>query len=143
VNDPRLVFRRHDGGDVDGLAHLFARCARGTGVEHQRGADLDLVSAGEVMVADPLAVDKGAVGAVEIGDGEIAVAAAQFGVMAGDFGVVDLDHVRGVASHPEDGVRQLETCALVVSANHEQRWHGSALTQCGYQLRIQQSDKHL
>ena len=38
------------------------------GVEHQRAADLDLVAAGEAMAADPLAVDEGAVGAVQIGD---------------------------------------------------------------------------
>ena len=79
------------------------------------------------MVADALAVDERAVGAVQIDEDEIVVRAAQLGVMAGDLGVVDLDRVRGVAPQSKDGVVQLETSSLVVPANHEQRWHGSDL----------------
>ena len=92
ADDPRLVVGRRGGGDVDRLGEVFA-AAGGAGVEHERPAELDLVAAGEAMGADPLAVDEGAVGAVQIGDREIAVAAAEFGVMAGDFGVVNLEAV--------------------------------------------------
>ena len=53
----------------------------------------------------------------------IAVAAAEFGVMARDLGVVNLDGVRGVAPQAENGVLQLEAAALIVSANDEQRCH--------------------
>ena len=110
------------GGDVDRLGQVFA-AAGGAGVEHERPADLNLVAAGQAMGVDLLAVDERAVGAVQIGDAEIAVAAAHLGVMAGDLGVVNLEDVRGVAPQPENGVLQLESRALIVSANDEQRCH--------------------
>ena len=114
-----MVFGRLGRGDVDRLAEVF-RCPGRPGVEHQGVAHLDLVAAGQAVLANPLAVDESAVGAAQIGDGEIGVGAAELGVVSGDFRVVDLNGVGGLASQPEDSLPQLETCALVVSTNHEQ-----------------------
>ena len=75
------------------------------------------------VLLDPLAVDERAVGTVQIGDGEGVVQAADFGVMAGDFGVVQLDGVRGVAADADHGPLEFEAGALIDSANYKQRRH--------------------
>ena len=82
------------------------------------------------MLLDPLAVDEGAVGTVQVGDGVIAMGAADLGVVAGDLGVVQLDDAGLVASEPQDGLLQLETRALVVSADHKQRRHDCGSRAC-------------
>jgi hypothetical protein len=80
---------------------------------------LHLVAAFELVLFDPPAVDVGAVRAVQIGDGELVVAMADFGVVARDFGVVDLDSVRRIASELLDGPIQLEPNTLIDSPDHE------------------------
>ena len=79
------------GADADDLGQVFLRLFGRARVEHQRAADLHLVAAGQLVLADALAVDERAVGAVQVGDRVVALDAADFGVVAGDFGVVKLD----------------------------------------------------
>ena len=56
----------------------------------------------KTVLPDPLPVDERAVGAVQVGDRVVAVGAADLGVVAGDFGVVQLDAVG--ASRPSRSV---------------------------------------
>ena len=46
-------------------------------------------------------------------------------MLAGDFRIVELDGVGGVASEADRVLVQLEAGALIVAADHEQRWHRS------------------
>ena len=62
--------------------------------------------------------------AVQIGDGVVVADAADFGVMARDLRVVDLNRAGGVAAQADARLGQFETAALVGSADDEQRRHG-------------------
>ena len=75
------------------------------------------------MLADAFAVDERSVGTVQIGNHVVAVDAANFRVMAGDFRVVELDRVGGVAPHPERRFGQLKAGSLIGSADDEQCRH--------------------
>ena len=105
------------GGNADRAVDAAAGFVRRPGVEHQRRADLHVVAAGELLLLHPLAVDEGAVGAVQVGDCVVAVRAAELGVLAGDFGIVNVQRTRLVAPQPNDRLVKLEACALIVSAN--------------------------
>ena len=91
ADDPRAVARLGRRADADDLGQVLLRLLGRARVEHQRAAHLDLIAAGELVLADALAVDERAVGTVQVGDRVVVVDAADFGVMAGDFGVVQLD----------------------------------------------------
>ena len=84
------------GADADDLGQVFRRFFGRARIEHQRAAELNLVAAGQAMLADAFAVDERAVGAAQVGDHVVVVDAADFGVLAGDFGVVQLEGIRGV-----------------------------------------------
>ena len=124
ADDPRAVARLGRRADADDLGQVFLRLFGRTRVEHQRAAELNLVAALQLVLADALAVDERAVAAVQIGDRVVVVDAADFGVVAGDFGVVKLERVRGVPPEPNGRLGQLEAAALVGSADDEQRRHG-------------------
>ena len=68
-----------------------------------------------VWRVDPLAVDEGAVGAAQVDDRVDVPLAADFGVPARDFGVVDLDEVRRVSAETHHPVFQLELRPLVAT----------------------------
>ena len=77
------------------------------------------------MPVDPLPIDECAVRAVQIADNEVVVAlAADFGMMARDFGVVDLDGVRPIPTDPNGRFCQLKAVSLIGSANDKQGRHG-------------------
>ena len=63
----------------------------GPGIEHQRAADLDLVAAGQPWLRTRWPLTKVPLELFRSASDEIVVAAAELGVMAGDFGVVELD----------------------------------------------------
>ena len=123
VDDPRLVVGGGRGGDIDRTADRAVGLLGGAGVEHQRRPHLHLVAAGQEMLVHPFAVDEGPVGTVQVGDGVIAMGAAELGVLPRDLGVVQVDDAGLVASEPQDGLLQLETRALIISADHKQRRH--------------------
>ena len=115
------------GGDIDGTAECAVGLLGGTGVEHQRRPDLHLIAAGQQMLLHPFPVDEGPVGTVQVGDGVIAIGAAELGVVPRDLGIVQVDGTGLVASEPEDRLLQLITRALVISADHKQRRHDCRL----------------
>ena len=90
--------------DVDFVGEVFdGRPSVDARVEQQRAAELHLVAAGESLFADLLAVDERAVGAAEVADEDAsAVAAPDFGMLARDFGVVQLHGVRRAAPDRDD-----------------------------------------
>ena len=101
------------------VGQVLLRLLGRAGVEHQRAAELELVAAAEPMVADPLAVDERAVAAAQVRDGVIVLDAADFGVVAGDLGVVDLDGVRRVPPQADGRLGQLEAASLIGAADDE------------------------
>jgi hypothetical protein len=46
--------------------------------------------------------------------------ATELGMMPRNFGIVEVDSARLVATEPKDRLFQLESRALVISANHKQ-----------------------
>ena len=124
ADDPRAVARLGRRADADDLGQVFLRLFGRTRVEHQRAADLNLVAALQLVLADALAVDERAVAAGQVGDRAVVLGAADFGVVAGDFGVVKLEGVRGVPPQSNGRLGQLEAAALIGSADDEQRRHG-------------------
>ena len=93
ADDPRAVARLRRRDDVDDVGQVLVGSLGRAGEQHQRAADLQLVAAAEPVAADPLAVDEGAVGAAQVGERVASLVAADFGMLAGDFGVVELDGV--------------------------------------------------
>ncbi len=71
------------------------------------------------MAADALAVDKRAVAAAQVLDREIVLDLADFGVVAGDLGVVDLDSVRRVPAQADGRLGQIEAASLIGAADDE------------------------
>ena len=127
VDDPRWSSSAADGGNVDRTADTAVGLLGGPGVEHQGRPHLHLIAAGQQMLLHPFPVDEGPVGTVQVGDGVIAMGAAELGVVPRDLGIVQVDAAGLVASEPQDGLLQLVTSALVSSADHKQRRHD-----CGF-----------
>ena len=101
------------------LARSSSGLFAGAGKKHQRAAHLQLIAAVEPVLPDALAVDVRAIGTVQIRDGKCIVLAANFGMMAGDFGVVQLDVVRCVATDADDRSLEFEPGALIDSPDYE------------------------
>ena len=74
-----------------------------------------------------LAVDERAVGAAQVADDERVAAARELGVLARDFGVVQLDGVGGAAADGDGRFVEPEPRALIAALDHEQRWHDEIL----------------
>ena len=91
----------------------------------QRPADLHLISTVEILLADDLAVDEGAVGAAQIAHRVGVALADQLSMIAGDFRVVQTDRMRMRAADGMDRVFQLEARTLIAALNDEQRSHAS------------------
>ena len=96
VHDPRAFVILLGRTDIDRLGQVFFGFFARARKKHERAAHLELIAAIEQVLFDPLAIDVGAVGTVQVGDGKSVVLAANLGVMTGDFGVVQLDVVRGL-----------------------------------------------
>ena len=101
--------------DVDLVGQVFRRRIARIGEQHQRAADLQPVAAGQLVLFDALAVDEGAVRAAQVDDRVDVALAADFGMAARDFGVVNLDEVRRVAAETHHPVFQLELRPLVAT----------------------------
>ena len=124
ADDPRLVCGPLGRSNIDRAREFFLGLVRRAGEEHQRAAELHLIAALQDVLTDALAVDERAVGTVQIAEFELRAAAADFGVVPRDFGVVQLQRVRRITAHAEGFFLQLEAGSLIVSADHEQRRHG-------------------
>ncbi len=48
---------------------------------------------------------------------------AEFGVLARDFGIVQLNGVGGAATDSHGGLLEPKPRALIAALDHEQRWH--------------------
>ena len=97
VDDPRAVVLGVAGDDVDLVGQVFDAVFGHAGVEQQRAAELHLVAAGQLVLADLPAVDEGAVRAAQVAEDELVAASREFDVVARDFGVVQLHGVRRAA----------------------------------------------
>ena len=127
VHDPRAVLLGVPRDDVDLVGQVLDAAFGDAGVEQQRAAELQLVAAGQLVLLDLLAVDERAVGAAEVADDERVAAAAELGVLARDFGVVQLHGVRRAAAERDGRAVEPEARALIAALNHEQRWHDEIL----------------
>ena len=79
--------------DVHALADVLRPAVAGAGEQHHRAAELHLIAAGEFFLLDPLVIDKRAVGAAQIDEQKVLAQPANFGVAAGDFGIVQLNPI--------------------------------------------------
>ena len=110
---------------MDRLRQVFRRFVGRARIKHQRTAELYLIAAGERVVLDSPAVDIRAVGALQIDQSVNVTRSKDFGVLPGDFGVVELDRVGGLASKSDGSLLELEPRALVVSTDHKQGRHSA------------------
>ena len=110
--------------DVDLPGQVFGRLLGQARVKHQGAADLD---SGPPVAKRwrwmRLPFEEGAVGAVQVRQQIRAVGPLELGMLARDFGVVELDGVGRLASEAELLAFQLEAAPLIVAADHEQRRH--------------------
>ena len=128
-----LAHRAHDaralGGlapsdDVDLVRQVVGHVLAGIGEQHRRAANLQLVARGQLACfGDPLAVDVRAVRAAQVGHHAGHAVVADFGVSARDFGVVNLDVVRGVAPQAQRALFEIEERSLVVALINKKRRH--------------------
>ena len=125
MREPSSVVVLRD--DFDLVGEVFDAAFGDARVEQQRAAELQLVAAGELVFFDLLAVDERAVGAVQVADEILFAAAAELGVLARDFGVVQLHGVGGAAAERDRGAIQPEASALIAALDHEQRRHDEIL----------------
>ena len=113
------------GDHADAVGQIAGRGAiAGSQRINQDGlADLDLIAGMEQGVLDGRAVDEDAVGAAAVMDAITAAveSEAEFGVPAGNFGIVEMNGVRRIPADAEDGARQSELSAFVNSLNDHRR----------------------
>ena len=110
------------------LADVLRPAIAGTGEQHHRAAELHLIAAGEFFLIDPTVVDERAVGAAQIDDQVLFAHAANFGMAAGDFGIVQLHPIFGIAAKVECspmGV-QFVSDPLIPTLNDKQGSHERA-----------------
>src|SRR5689334_7857398 len=110
--------------DIDLVENRFRFVAvAAAGEEQQRAADLHAVARAERSPLHFLAVDPGAVGALQIDDFELAsFLEPELGMAAGGLVIAQLDGVGGVPAN-ELLLRQIVAAALISSLNDEQRSH--------------------
>ena len=127
MNDARAVAFVVLRDEFDFIGEVFDAAFGDARVEEQRAAELDLVAAGELVLFDLLAVDERAVRAFEVADEILFAAAAELGVLARNFGVVQLHGVGRAAAECDRGAIQPEAGALIAALDHEQRRHDEIL----------------
>ena len=96
--------------------------------QHHRAADLHLVAAGEFFLINARIVDKRAVGTAQIDNHKLFAQAANFRMATGNFGIVQLHSIDGVAAQVNRaplGV-QFVSDPLIPTLNHKQGCHERA-----------------
>ena len=81
------------------LADVLRTAVARAGEQHHRAADLHLVAAGQFFLLDAFVVHERAVGAAQVDQQKIFPDAANFGMAARDFGIVQLNPIAGIATN--------------------------------------------
>ena len=107
------------------LADVRCRIVAAGAVDEHRLPDREMIARGERRLVDSVIVDKGAVDAADVDDFEAVGRAANLGVPARHFRVMQANGVRRVAA--DRGVRlgQIELLAFIGAFDHEQARHRS------------------
>ena len=124
VDDPRAVVLDVAGHDVDLVGEVLELVVGHAGVEQERAAELHLVAARQLMLADLAAVDEGAVGAAEVAEDELVVTSGELDMVARNLGVVQLNCIRRSAPDGHQRIVETEARALISTLNHEERRQG-------------------
>lgn len=136
ADDSRALGIAAVGNDLDVFVATGGRVLA-AGVEHDRAAELDLVASGELVALDAAVIDEGAVGAALVEEDQGLADVAEFGVLAGNFGVVQLDRATQVAaeSNSDLGEGELEAVPLIATLDNEQRRHGDGSPERAWHAR--------
>src|SRR5262249_33629575 len=104
------------------LADLLVRAE-----QDQRAADADAVARAQAADLHDVAVDAGAVGALEVGDDDLGVVELHLGVESADALVVEAEDVAFLAADGHGRLEVAEDAALVDAFEHLERygWHRS------------------
>lgn len=120
-----IAFAAGDQADAPSQIADGRGAARFDAVNKQSLADADMIAHLEDGALNALVVDKGAIGAAQIVNLEAPLDGAEFGMAARNFGIVQANPIRGIATDADDCIAEFEVPAFVVPLQNEQSSHAS------------------